>query len=187
MKLAVVFPGIGYHADKPLLYYTRKLAEQAGYTVLTLNYGDFGPLDGIRDDMEKRYKVFMRAWDKAEQALYNVDWSEPDDVLFISKSIGTTVAAAYEDRHCVEAHHIYFTPIEQTFGFMRDESGIVFHGTKDAWAETESILEGCRHRNVPVSLVDGANHSLETGDIDQDVRNLEKVIGQAEKYLQSIT
>ena len=29
MKLAVVFPGIGYHADKPLLYYSKKLAAQA--------------------------------------------------------------------------------------------------------------------------------------------------------------
>lgn len=24
MKLAVFFPGIGYHCDKPLLYYSRK-------------------------------------------------------------------------------------------------------------------------------------------------------------------
>ena len=29
-RLAVVFPGIGYHADKPLLYYSRKLAAQQG-------------------------------------------------------------------------------------------------------------------------------------------------------------
>ena len=27
-KIAVVFPGVGYHADKPLLYYSRKLAAQ---------------------------------------------------------------------------------------------------------------------------------------------------------------
>ena len=25
MKIAVFFPGIGYHCDKPLLYYARKL------------------------------------------------------------------------------------------------------------------------------------------------------------------
>ncbi len=25
MKLAVFFPGIGYHCDKPLLYYAKKL------------------------------------------------------------------------------------------------------------------------------------------------------------------
>ena len=26
-KLAVIFPGIGYHTDKPLLYYGKKLAK----------------------------------------------------------------------------------------------------------------------------------------------------------------
>ena len=26
MKLVVCFPGIGYHCDKPLLYYSRRLA-----------------------------------------------------------------------------------------------------------------------------------------------------------------
>ena len=31
MKLVVCFPGIGYHCDKPLLYYSRKLAACAGY------------------------------------------------------------------------------------------------------------------------------------------------------------
>ena len=31
MKLVVCFPGIGYHCDKPLLYYSRKLAAAAGY------------------------------------------------------------------------------------------------------------------------------------------------------------
>ena len=33
-KLAIFFPGIGYHADKPLLYYSRKLAGEAGYEQL---------------------------------------------------------------------------------------------------------------------------------------------------------
>lgn len=27
MKLAIFFPGIGYHTDKPLLYYSRKLPD----------------------------------------------------------------------------------------------------------------------------------------------------------------
>ena len=29
--LAVFFPGVGYHVDKPLLYYSRKIAAQLGY------------------------------------------------------------------------------------------------------------------------------------------------------------
>ncbi|MCQ2469790.1 MAG: hypothetical protein MJ100_08275 [Ruminococcus sp.] len=38
MKLCVLFPGMGYHADKPLLYYSAKLALSRGYDVIPLNF-----------------------------------------------------------------------------------------------------------------------------------------------------
>ena len=39
MKLAIFFPGIGYHCDKPLLYYSRKLSQECGYKeTITLSY-----------------------------------------------------------------------------------------------------------------------------------------------------
>ncbi len=37
MKLALIFPGIGYHADKPLLYYSIRLARNAGFDIRTIN------------------------------------------------------------------------------------------------------------------------------------------------------
>lgn len=34
-----IFPGIGYHCDKPLLYYSRKLAQECGYEeTIALSY-----------------------------------------------------------------------------------------------------------------------------------------------------
>ena len=33
-KLAVFFPGTGYHTDKPLFYYSRKIAAAKGYEAL---------------------------------------------------------------------------------------------------------------------------------------------------------
>ena len=39
MKLAVYFPGVGYHCDKPLLYYARKIAAACGFDQhITLSY-----------------------------------------------------------------------------------------------------------------------------------------------------
>ena len=38
-KLAVIFPGIGYTADKPLLYYASRLARHYGYQILAVSYG----------------------------------------------------------------------------------------------------------------------------------------------------
>ena len=40
-RLAVIFPGIGYHTDKPLLYYGKKLAAACGYEILEVPYKNF--------------------------------------------------------------------------------------------------------------------------------------------------
>ena len=50
-KLAVIFPGIGYHVDKPLLYYSRKLAGEAGFSVVGVPYRNFPKR--IRGDEKK--------------------------------------------------------------------------------------------------------------------------------------
>ena len=39
-KLAVIFPGIGYHVDKPLLHYSIRLAKQYGYDIKCVDYGE---------------------------------------------------------------------------------------------------------------------------------------------------
>ena len=36
-RLAVIFPGIGYHCDKPILYYSRKLAKEQEYYTIAIN------------------------------------------------------------------------------------------------------------------------------------------------------
>lgn len=50
-KLAVVFPGIGYTADKPLLYYTSRLASKHGYKIHTVSYGTLP--ENVKGDPEK--------------------------------------------------------------------------------------------------------------------------------------
>ena len=37
-KLAVFFPGMGYTHDKPLLYYSGKLAKEHGYKIVRVEY-----------------------------------------------------------------------------------------------------------------------------------------------------
>jgi len=58
MKAAVFFPGIGYHCDKPLLYYSRKLAQECGYEeTIALSYTYDG--GNIRGNEEKMQQAFM--------------------------------------------------------------------------------------------------------------------------------
>lgn len=61
MKAAVFFPGIGYHCDKPLLYYSRKLAQECGYEeTIALSYTyDGGNIRGNEEKMQQHSKAFM--------------------------------------------------------------------------------------------------------------------------------
>lgn len=114
MKLVVCFPGIGYHCDKPLLYYSRKLAVCAGYDhTLLLQYTYHK--DGLRGSPAALREAFDTLYAQAEAQLSAIDWPQYDDVLFLSKSIGTAVSAAFAQRHGIPCRQILYTPLSLTF------------------------------------------------------------------------
>lgn len=173
MKAAVIFPGIGYHTDKPLLYYGKKLAKESGYQIIEVNYTGF-PGD-VKGNEEKMQQVFQIARAQTEEQLCNVNFKEYERVLFLSKSIGTVVAAAYDNDHAVHARHIYFTPVPQTFSFAGRESGIVLHGLNDPWCENELVEKNCQRLKLNLKTFEGANHSLETGHCLTDLKIMSRI------------
>ncbi len=183
MKIAVIFPGIGYHTDKPLLYYGKKLAKNLGYEIREVPYRKFKP--GIKGDAGKMREAFDSALSQAEEMLDDVKWKKAEDIVFISKSIGTAVAAAYAAAHKLKVRHVYYTPLAETFLAAAEGNGIAFHGTADPWATDEAIEEGCRAKKIPLIVIPDANHSLETGDVATDLKNLQTVMEETERWLRA--
>lgn len=174
MKIAVFFPGIGYHCDKPLLYYSGKLAGQYGYELIKVTY------TGLSRVVEE---AFVGAMEQTEECLKKIDWKAYDDILFVSKSIGTVAAAAYALKHGIHCRSICYTPLEKTFEY-KQKPGMIFHGTEDPWAKTAVILEKCRERNLAVHVVEGVNHSLEAkDDTRQNLQVLNEVMELTEEYI----
>ena len=180
-KLAVIFPGIGYHTDKPLLYYGKKLAQSHGYEILEVPYKNFER--GIKGDPKKMQKAYESALKQTEVILEEVQWERAEEILFISKSIGTVVASSYARRRALDARQLFFTPLKETFDAAPLGDGIAFHGTNDPWAADAEIEEGCRRTGIDLVEIAGANHSLETGDVKTDLENLQKVMEAAEMWL----
>ena len=168
MKIAVLFPGIGYTCDRPLLYYAGKLAASLGYEVVRVPYGGFP--DGVKVNAEKMHQAYLLALEQAENFLSSIDWSAYDDIVFIGKSVGTVVAGAYAEKNQVPARLVLLTPIMDTFDFIR-RPVIAFHGTADPWARTEDVIRKCEGK-IPLYLTEGANHSLETGNVEKDIGTL---------------
>jgi hypothetical protein len=72
--------------------------------------------------------------------------------------------------------------VEATFQFAGSDS-IVFHGTADPWADTKVIEECCHRMGIPLVETKKANHSLETGDVDFDIKNMRNTMKTVKAYV----
>ena len=200
-KIAVLFPGIGYTCDKPLLYYSAKLAAEKGYEVMRVPYGNFPP--NVKGDAAKMYQCFVSAREQSEDILKDVAWSDYDEIVFFSKSVGTVVALSYASEHGINVRQVLYTPLVETFRFpvgdgaagvsgaagaaetsdVGKSSAIAFHGTGDPWAVTEEIVRICEEKGVPLYLTKDANHSLECGKAMKDIKTIRKVMRIVKKFL----
>lgn len=176
-KLAVVFPGIGYHVDKPLLYYGRKLLQEKDYQVVLVPYRKFPK--NVKGNEKKMRVAFKTAWKQTEKILSSIDFSEYDTIVFLSKSIGTKVAVDYAAKYHLPAYQILYTPLNVTFENFSGEA-VAFHGTADDWADTKEIQEQCRKLQIPLFLTEGANHSLECPkrNVKENLEIIQKVMEQ---------
>ena len=191
-KLAVIFPGIGYHTDKPLLYYAKKIARQHDYEVVEIRFPE-GCFQGIDkkalQDRKTMLQAFSIASEEAEKQLKAVDFSDREDIIFISKSIGTVAASVYAARNRIPARQVYFTPLEQTFSLVDDdgsgaEKGLVFFGLQDPFIRVDTIEKFCVDKKMHYRKFEGANHSLETGDLQTDLRNIAEIMAETKSFLE---
>ena len=180
-KIACLFPGIGYTCDKPLLYYSWKLLKALGWEIVPVRYSGFP--SGAKGDPEKMRECARMALEQAEENLRGIAWDKYGEILFVGKSVGTVACAAYAKRHGLPCRQILFTPVEETFRYAGRDA-IVFHGTADPWADTETIEECCNRMDLPLYEAEGANHSLETGDVDADIEELRTVMKVVRGFLE---
>ena len=174
-KIAVYFPGIGYHCDKPLLYYSRNAACELGYE----NYKNVAytyKAGNIRGNEEKMKEAYETLFLQTQAELADFVWSDYDDVLFVSKSIGTIIAASYAEKYnlkCIK--HILYTPLAQTYLFAPSHA-IGFIGTADPWSDTAEIIRLSKANQIPLTVYKGCNHSLECKDTLKNLENLKDIM-----------
>ena len=108
MKLAILFPGIGYHTDKPLLYYSKKILKNMNYEIKEIHF------ENLDFDLNKSKD---EAYKQAKDQIHKFDLKAYDSILFISKSIGTYCAAKLAHEYKLTAN-IYFTPLDFTLEYL---------------------------------------------------------------------
>lgn len=111
--------------------------------------------------------------------LQQLDLSKYDDIVFVSKSLGTVVAGWVEEKLCIKARHIYLTPIKETLPYIQHGKNIiaVIAGTKDKQLSANILKEHCIKENINLKQIDGVGHRLEVwGDMNKNIQIIREVV-----------
>lgn len=151
----VLFPGVRYSVDTPLLYYAGRAFAQRGYEVRAVDYGDGAQsLTGLAETaaaLEEPVLAQLRSW-----AL-----EECEDVVFVSKSIGTVLAGRCAAALNASMRHIYLTPLELSLPFLNRAEDVVFGAGADPFLDAERLKTHCEEHGVPLKVYPGVGHRLE--------------------------
>lgn len=173
-SLVVIFPGLKYGHDKPLLYYARKAAQISGKDVLCLNYDK--KLDW--DDIGK--EIIGVVADECYNIIGNSMKSNYKCIYFLSKSIGTEVCGRTAEKlGTSKVKFFYLTPTYTAVKYIEKFNGLVIAGTKDSIFENKYIEEVKKINGSKLMLIEGGNHSLEvTGEVIHNIDVLKAVVNK---------
>ncbi len=180
-KIAVIFPGVGYTKDRPLLYYSGKLAASSGYELIHIDFSGLKWSKEQLKDQDYLRSILKICLKKTNDALSGTDLLN-SDVIFISKSIGTVVATAYEHEKHLKVKQVCFSPLEFIEDHVRDGGADLFYGDADPFADHKTIERIAHERSLETFRIEGGNHSLETGDIITDIDNMKRMMREVCRY-----
>ncbi len=172
-RIVVIFPGVNYSKDCPLLYYAGFKFEARGYERVAIDYSDSLKRDKSLDEHMENVKSDVLTKLKA------IDFSKYSDIVFVSKSIGTVIAGWADEKLSIGARHIYLTPLKETLPYIKKGKKviIVIDGTNDKHLNADILKEHCMKENIRLMQIEGVNHRLEVrGDTDKNIEILKEVV-----------
>ena len=155
--IVVCFPGTGFTCKEALFERCAERYSAREYDVVKLDFSHI-PFREI-ETIEEAVAIARRA---VKRQLSGIDFSEYEDVVWISKSLGTILAATDEEVYCDSPRQLYLTPLPETLRLIRPESRVIalVLGTQDRFLTSEVLAAFCEQRNYCCCVIDGVNHSL---------------------------
>ena len=172
-SLLLVYPGVGYTSDKPLLYYGIQCALQHDYDVVVFGYGD------IAFDKHKPLDYVLNAKQQVEAMKQQIDFSQYRNVVCLAKSIGTVIA--YQTTQALNCSYFMLTPLKEVLMFEPSSRDIFICGNHDPLVP-EVHLELLKESHANIHIMKG-NHSLETQNVVEDLRQLQDIMKLFSKFI----
>lgn len=186
--LSVIYPGLRYSSDMPLLYYTTKLLTERGSDVLQL-WADYTSADYQSLPREQRAAWLYEDGGAAIRA--GQKQRDYGDLILVGKSIGTLILAvlAINEGMPENSISIWLTPLlhlQYVVEAARQLPGqaLFIGGGQDPSYTQESVAQLKELPNIMTITIEGANHSLEIpGDLPRSLKAMEEILQRIADFL----
>ncbi len=182
-RIAVFFPGRKYSVDCPLMYFSDFVCSKHGYDRVFMHYAkhrEAKDMTTIPQDIENAKDYVIATLQAREIESY-------DEVLFVSKSIGTALAGyAREALNIKNVRNIYLTPLPESLKYIEEGSrdrDIVIAGTNDSFLGSETLSASCSKKDIRLYQFEGLGHSLESDDVETTLTTLKEISEIVENFV----
>lgn len=164
-KLAILFPGVGYNNDMPLMFYSAGFFLQEGYDILKVNYQYNENAAFNKATFEEKVKWIHHDVLVSLDKILEVNTYE--EIVLVCKSIGTIAGleAIKTYRTLQRAKVLWLTPLCHNAEIVNqlkdiDHCSLIVIGTDDPCYVQENLEELSLKANFQVMIVPDADHSL---------------------------
>ncbi len=187
-KLTLVFPGLRYSCDRPLLYYTTEILLVRGYDVLQLWTNYSSPEFKGLSQTEQTIQLIEDGKSLLQSGLNARTYSQ---LVMVGKSLGTMTMAFIlrEDPNLPVIKTIWLTPLihlPPVAQAVLDFSGPAFvAGSKtDSTFDLATVSRFQSMPNVVTQVIEDADHSLEIpGNPIRSLQVLSQVMGKLDDFI----
>ncbi len=188
-EVALIFPGLAYNSNMPLLHYSIETILTSGINVLTVDYDYSNNPEFLKQVQSTRSDWLIEDVESA----FNVITEEENQkvVCLTGKSLGTIALGHLLETHeeLRDAKTIWLTPLiknpqllEQMLKYMKD--AVLVIGTEDPQYDRDTVDRLNASTQLRGIIIDGANHSLEIeGDVTQSLRVLMQIVAILQQFL----
>jgi hypothetical protein len=188
-KVAIIFPGLAYNSQMPLLHYTIETIIDSGLNVLTVDYDYSNNPEFLNQSQTVRSDWLIEDVEAALKVI--TDEENQEVVCLVGKSLGTlALGHLLETREDLrDAKTIWLTPLiknpellEQMLAYTKD--AILVIGAKDPHYDSDIIDRLNATTQLGGIVIEEANHSLEIeGAVTKSLRVLMQIVSVLQQFL----
>jgi len=187
--LIIIIGGFSYTINHPILYYSKSIAKELKCDYVGIDY-DYAKNSSFLKKPESDQDAYFEEDNVLVKDYIDKVSKTYKNIIFVGKSMGTSIISRlFTDEEIMKkSSFILITPGTEWDRILKkiitiDNAILVIGSMADSNYKIDGLEELYKRQNIKVLEIEGANHILEIGKVDQDIDILKTVTKTIEEFI----